>query len=93
MIRREIVPDGWPCSLADCPPGPFVTLADPELLCFKSKYRYKSKEFLWVEDNDSRYCVALNSAGEYFDPPEGFEDKACLVQPVRLLEHAVLAPA
>lgn len=91
MIRREIVPDGWPCSLADCPPGPFVTLADPELLCFKSKYRlpesvrYRSKEFRW--------CVALNSAGEYFHVPEGFEDEAYMVQPVQLLEHTVLAPA
>lgn len=30
-MRRQLilVPEGWPCALADCPPGPFVWLGAP----------------------------------------------------------------
>lgn len=55
MQRKLIVPDGWPCTVGECPPGPFVTLENPELLCFKSEYG----------DNDGKLDV-YNSAGEFF---------------------------
>ena len=39
MICKTIVPDGWPCTLEECPPGPFVSVEYPNSLCFKSEYR------------------------------------------------------
>ena len=35
MKTLKIVPDGWPCSLLECPPGFFV--CDGQL-CFKTEY-------------------------------------------------------
>ena len=35
MKQLIIVPDGWPCTLAECPPGFFVI---EESLCLKSEY-------------------------------------------------------
>lgn len=55
MIRRVIVPDGWACTVKECRPGPFVTLENPELLCFMSEYHH-----------DDGRCMAYNSAGEFF---------------------------
>lgn len=69
MIRK-IVPLGWPTSLRAAPPGPFVTLDNPELLCFKSEY-----------SKDSGAPEALNSAGEYF-----CGDDTALIQPVMMIE-------
>jgi hypothetical protein len=54
MIRRLIVPDGWPCTLEECRPGMFVTLDLPDLICFKSEYTTVGKP------------DAYNSGGEYF---------------------------
>jgi hypothetical protein len=35
MKQLVIVPDGWPCTLAECRPGFFVS---KESLCLKSEY-------------------------------------------------------
>jgi hypothetical protein len=56
MIKRVIIPNGWPCKLIEAPPGPFVTLENPELLCFKSEYMR----------SDGVHPEAYNSAGEAF---------------------------
>ena len=66
---KFIVPEGWPCTLADAPEGMFVTLEQPNLICFKSEYH--------LEDGRVK---AFNSAGEYF---HGNGDDH-IVQPVRL---------
>ena len=56
MIVRTIEPVGWPCTLAEAPPGPFVTTAKPDLLCFKSEY------------SDASGPISYNDAGERFGP-------------------------
>lgn len=71
-IQRKIVPDGWPCSLLEAPPGPFVTLTHPDLLCFKSEYA-----------QDDGRVKAFNSAGEYFCG----EGNSEIVQPVIMIEE------
>ena len=55
MIQKYITPVEWPCTLAEAPRGPFVTLANPDLLCFKSEYHH-----------DDGRVMAFNSAGEFF---------------------------
>jgi len=55
MVKR-IIPIGWPVKLIDCPPGPFVTLEHPHLLCFKSEYMH----------DDGVRVMAFNCAGEFF---------------------------
>lgn len=35
MQTLKIVPDGWPCTLEECPPGFFVC---EKQLCFKTEY-------------------------------------------------------
>lgn len=55
MTLKIITPVGWPCTLAEAPPGPFVTLEHPDLLCFKSEYHH-----------DNGRVMAYNSAGEFF---------------------------
>lgn len=35
MKTLKIVPDNWPCSIFDCPPGFFVY---KDQLCFKTEY-------------------------------------------------------
>ena len=72
MTKLLIVPDGWPCTLEECPPGPFVTLDNPNLLCFKSEYSQPPAH---------KYPMALNSAGEFFSG-EG------RVQPVEMIEES-----
>ena len=71
MDEKMIMPVGWPCSLADAPPGPFVTLENPDLLCFKSEYFH----------DDSTRVMAFNSAGEFFCG----DGNAALVQPVGMV--------
>jgi len=71
VIRKIIVPNGWPCTLSEATPGPFVTLENPELLCFKSEYH----------EQDGR-VRAFNSAGEFFC---GEADE--IVQPVSMIEE------
>ncbi len=79
MERKVIVPDGWPCTLAECPPGPFVTLENPDLLCFKSEYTQDDR-------GDDGRIMAYNSAGEFFC---GDGDKT-KVQPVEMLCETVI---
>ena len=66
---KFIVPEGWPCRLAEAPNGMFVTLENPNLICFKSEYYFENGR-----------VKAFNSAGEYF---HGSDDNR-IVQPVRL---------
>ena len=70
MIQKNIVPVGWPCTLAEAQPGPFVTLDYPDLLCFKSEYHHE----------DGR-VMAYNSAGEYFCGKANDE----MIQPVEMM--------
>ena len=39
-VRQLVIkPDGWPCTLAECPPGLFIfDAADYQTLGFKSEY-------------------------------------------------------
>lgn len=50
MKRLLIEPVGWPCTLAECPPGHFV---HEDALCFKSEYNVSKIE-------------AFCESGEYF---------------------------
>ena len=59
MKRLVIKPDGWPCILAECPPGHFVTVDHFKMLCFKSEYR----ETIGGEEFQ---VEAFNEAGEVF---------------------------
>lgn len=70
MIQKIIVPQGWPCTLAEAPPGPFVTPENPELLCFKTEYHH-----------DDGRVMAYNSAGEFFCG----DGNAHQVQPVEMI--------
>ena len=54
MKRMTLEPDGWECSLEECPPGPF--LFKKEHLGFKSEYRVPETGGLEV----------FNEAGEYY---------------------------
>ncbi len=72
MKQKIIIPNGWPCMLSECPPGPFVTTENPNLLCFKSEYFH----------DDSTMVLALNSSGEFF---HGLGNKH-IVQPVEMIE-------
>lgn len=55
MRQMLILPEGWPCTLKEAPPGPFVTLTHPTLLCFKSEYHQENGR-----------VMAFNCAGEFF---------------------------
>jgi hypothetical protein len=66
---KLIAPVGGACSFEECPAGPFVPLAYPDSLCFKSEYG--------MEGNSKR-DMAFNAAGEFYHG-EG------LVQPVELI--------
>lgn len=52
MKKLVLVPDGWPCSLEECPPGLF--LSENKNIGLKSEYRPNGK----VE--------AFCDSGEYF---------------------------
>ncbi|KKN52653.1 hypothetical protein LCGC14_0610470 [marine sediment metagenome] len=54
-IKYILLPIDWPQNLKDIPPGPFVTIANLDLLCFKSEYHH-----------DDGRVMAFNSAGEFF---------------------------
>lgn len=47
MKSLVIVPNGWPCSLAKCPPGFFTHEED---LCFKSSYRTNGHNDAYLDD-------------------------------------------
>lgn len=54
MQQNLIVPLGWPCTLEEAAPGPFITREHPDLLCFKSEYRH-----------DDGRVMSFNAAGEF----------------------------
>ncbi len=68
MKRFELKPDGWPCRLAECPPGPFLF---KEALGFKSEYT-----------SDKGFPEAYNEAGEYFHGDGKSDAKDQIVQPL-----------
>jgi len=69
MRRLILEPDGWPCSIRECPPGFFL---HGDSLCFKTEYRQfeavgstnvPGPEIRWAMGNNSDvYC----SSGESF---------------------------
>ena len=65
MRQLVMVPEGWPCTLAECRPGHFVF--DGQHLGFKSEYQTSTGRI-----------EAFNEAGEYFYPPNG---DVTMVQP------------
>ena len=75
MQTKQIIPNGWPCTLQEAPPGPFVSMSHPDLLCFKSEYTHADKE----HPNDNR-VMAFNSAGEFF-----CSGNDTMVQPVEMI--------
>ena len=56
MKRLILYPNGWECSLLDCPSGHFVF---EEQLCFKSDYCTNEQAIAGKVD-------AYNSSGEFF---------------------------
>lgn len=72
MKKLVLNPDGWPCTLAECPPGAF--LHSEKHLGFKSEYHTSTGKI-----------EAYNEAGEFYcgDPkdlvqpllPEWLEDE------------------
>jgi hypothetical protein len=57
MKHLIILPEGWRCSLEDCPPGFFVT---PDgSLCLKTEYR-----------NEAGDMQVYNGAGESYHGPK-----------------------
>lgn len=58
MRRLVMVPDGWPCPLTECPPGPFVWMAEPSVgaMGWMSEYG---------RNDGGRDC--FNTAGEFID--------------------------
>lgn len=52
MKRLVLEPDGWPCTLEECPPGLFLCQKD---ICFKTEYRTE-------KGNIESYC----DSGEFF---------------------------
>ena len=69
MKRLVIIPVGWPCTLGEAPPGPFIDPRHGDLLCFKSEYNHNNGQ-----------VMAYNSAGEFFCA----ECNATIVQPVEM---------
>ena len=57
MKRLELKPEGFPCTLDECPPGFFLR---EDSLCFKSEYHTDQKadaycdtgEYFWGGTND-----------------------------------------
>ena len=73
-MRKQLLlsPDGWPCTLSDCPPGPFLWL-DGEAdgaLGFMSEYR------------DQHGPQAFNEAGERIPLAQHGSAKVQPLQPV-----------
>jgi|WetSurSiteA1Bulk_404760.scaffolds.fasta_scaffold298351_2 hypothetical protein len=67
MKRLEIVPDGWPCRFAECPPGLFVY---NNTLCTKTDY-------------EGMHAEAFCSSGETFwgGTTNGEDRKKLIVTP------------
>lgn len=80
MKQLILVPEGWPCTLRECPPGNFVL---NDQLCFKTEYgAFKSVGDTKVPGDQIKWTVthdvdAYNSAGEHMGVKE---DE--MVQPV-----------
>ncbi len=72
MKRILIVPDGWPCTLEECPPGLFMYEG---YLNFKTEYRKQREDGAWKLE---AYC----DSGETFCRPD-----ETLVQPVVYVEE------
>jgi hypothetical protein len=72
MKQVLIEPDGWPTTLAECPPGPFMF---NDSLCFKSEYRTDGK------------IEAFCESGEFFwGGTSANEDRnRLMVQPVKVV--------
>lgn len=73
MKTYTIEPQGWPCTLEECPPGHFVK---DDQLCFKSEYR-----------TQAGMVEAFCCSGEYFacGHLKPSEREAQIVQPVVLV--------
>ena len=69
MKRLELTPDGFPCTLAECPPGHFL---------FKDHVGFKSEY-----STNSGFIEAFNEVGEYFHGDGNGEAKLCIVQPLQ----------
>ncbi len=54
MRQLIINPEGWPCSLRECPPGHFLW---EDTLCFKTEY---------CKDQNETEMEVYNGAGERF---------------------------
>jgi len=85
MKRLVLEPYGWPCSLGDCPPGPFLY---ENTVCFKTEYG--AMELVGpanVAGTEIRWTCGLrtdayNSAGEHFCVGHPDERDKILVQPL-----------
>ncbi len=74
MKVLNIIPNGWPCTLLECPPGFFVF---NERLCFKSEY-------LETGSSNPVEMEVFCESGEYFwGGTETKKERAeLIVQPV-----------
>ena len=54
MKQTFIEPSGWPCTLEEADPGPFIVEEHPDMLCFKSEYHH-----------DDGRVMSFNGAGEF----------------------------
>ncbi len=68
MKQLVLKPNNFPCTLRECPPGPFLFNDVP---CFKSEYRH----------NNGR-IDAYNQAGEFFCANGEADVNAVIVQPL-----------
>jgi hypothetical protein len=77
MARRLLIaPNGWPCTLAECPPGHFVYQGS---LCFKTEYRCST-----TPDRPAGKIEAYCESGEFFVAGAASEAdrEKIIVQPV-----------
>lgn len=74
-VVYKIQPDGWPCTIRDCPPGFFGVPQENGLMTFGFKTEYR--------DSDG-YCEVYNYAGEVFWEGEIKKERRdkLIVQPV-----------
>ena len=73
MRKIELIPEGFPVSLAECPEGPFLYDGD---VGFKSEYQGKPETI-------DAYCL---ESGEYFwgGTSTGEKQRELIVQPLRI---------
>lgn len=76
MRRLMIEPNGWPCTLKECPPGHFTYRDD---LCFKTEYRCAT-----TASSPNGKIEAYCESGEFFVGGADTEDarEQLVVQPV-----------